>query len=48
VLYLTAAAAEPVVTRAAAALPRYQQARLTVQNLPRSALTTRLAPPPQR
>ena len=48
VLYLTAAAAEPVVTRAAAALPRYQQARLTVQNLPRSALTTCLAPPPPR
>ena len=39
VLYLTAAAAEPVVTRAAAALPRPEQARLTVETLPRSALT---------
>jgi hypothetical protein len=39
VLYLTAAAAEPVVTRAAATLPRHEQARLIVQNLPRSALT---------
>ena len=39
VLYLTAAAAESVVTRAAATLPGQEQARLTVQNLPRSALT---------
>ena len=39
VLYLTAAAAESVVTRAAATLPRQEQARLTVQNLPKSALT---------
>ena len=42
VLYLTAAAAESVVTRAAATLPRQEQARLTVQNLPRSALTWQL------
>ena len=39
VLYLTAAAAESVVTRAAATLPRQEQARLIVENLPRSALT---------
>ena len=39
VLYLTAAAAEPVVTRAAAALSRPERARLTVETLPRSALT---------
>ena len=39
VLYLTASAAGPVVTRAAAALPRHEQARLTVENLPGSALS---------
>ena len=39
VVYLTAAAAEPVVTRAAATLPHQERARLTVQQLPRSAVT---------
>ena len=39
VVYLTAAAAESVVTRAVATLPPEEQARLTVQKLPRSALT---------
>lgn len=47
VVYLTAAAAEPVVTRAAATLPRHERARLTAQNLPRSALSY-LAPAPHR
>ena len=50
VVYLTAAAAEPVVTRAAATLSPQEQARLTVEKLPRSALTWQadLAPPPER
>jgi hypothetical protein len=42
VLYLTAPAAESVVTRAAAARPRREQARLTVQNLPGVALARRV------
>ena len=50
VVYLTAAAAEPVATRAAATLSPQEQARLTVEKLPRSALTWQadLAPPPER
>ena len=39
VVYLTAPAAGPVVTRAVATLPPDERARITAQNLPRSALT---------
>ena len=39
VIYLTAPAARPVVTRAAAALPAGDQARITVRALPASAFT---------
>jgi hypothetical protein len=39
VVYLTAPAAGPVVTRAVATLPPDERARITAQNLPRFALT---------
>jgi hypothetical protein len=39
VIYLTAPAARAVVTRTAAALPPWEQARVVVRNLPRSAFT---------
>jgi hypothetical protein len=44
VIYLTAPAARPVVTRAAASLPAGEQARITVRDLPASACT----PEPER
>jgi len=43
VIYLTAPAARPVVTRAAASLPPGEQARMVVRDLPESAFT--LEPP---
>jgi hypothetical protein len=43
VIYLTAPAAGPVVTRVAAALPPGEQARVTVRELPPSALGAELA-----
>jgi hypothetical protein len=43
VIYLTAPAARPVVTRAAAALPAGEQPRVTVRELPPSALGAELA-----
>jgi hypothetical protein len=39
VVYLTAPVAGAVVSRAVATLPPDERARITVQNLPRSALT---------
>ena len=39
VIYLTAPAARPVVTRAAAGLPPGDQARLTIRELPAAAST---------
>jgi hypothetical protein len=39
VIYLTAPAARPVVTRAAAGLPPGEHARITVRDLPESAYT---------
>ena len=43
VIYLTAPAAAPVVTRAAASLPAGEQPRVTVRELPPSALGAELA-----
>jgi hypothetical protein len=43
VIYLTAPAAGPVVTRAAASLPPGEQPRVTVRELPPSALGAELA-----
>jgi hypothetical protein len=43
VIYLTAPAAGPVVTRAAAALPAGEQPRVTVRELPPAALGAELA-----
>jgi hypothetical protein len=39
VIYLTAPAARTVVTRTTAALPPWEQARVVVRDLPRSAFT---------
>ena len=39
VVYLTAPAARPVVTRAAAELPAGEQARMVIRELPASAFT---------
>jgi hypothetical protein len=39
VIYLTAPAARPVVTRSAEAIPASQQARIIIRDLPVSAFT---------
>jgi hypothetical protein len=39
VIYLTAPAARPVVTRSAGAVPAGQQARIVIRELPPSAFT---------
>jgi hypothetical protein len=43
-IYLTAPAARPVLTRAAAGLPPAQQPRITIRDLPPAAPTPETAP----